>query len=261
MSGGLLGSASSWWAPLLAGLALAVWPSRHTQRARRVVAALIRPDPPQRVGQAVREWPKVVAVIGYRPHASPSGRPLKLAPDLVMELVASGLRSGLSVVDALGCAASAGRGPGADRPPNTAGRQPPSETSRSARAAIARAVRRRPGARAPGRDPSAYLDLVVARLRLGVPAREAWSEPPAVLRPLARALVLAELSGAPAAGVVVRAASDARAAARERVELGAARLGVRLVLPLGLAVLPGFVLLAVAPIVLGLAASVIGLAG
>ena len=73
--------------------------------------------------------------------------------------------------------------------------------------------------------------------------------------------MLAELSGAPAASVVVRAASDARAAARERMELGAARLGVRLVLPLGLAVLPGFVLLAVAPIVLGLAASVIGSAG
>jgi Type II secretion system (T2SS), protein F len=260
MSWGLLGSAPSWWGPLLAGLAVAVWPSRRTQRARRVVAALIGPDPPQQAGRAVRRRPKVVAVIGYRSRAGLLGRPLRLAPDLVMELVASGLRSGLSVVDALGCAASAGRGPGSDRPPKTVRRQPPSETAKSLWPALSRAVRRR-GARAPGDDSSAYLDQVVARLRLGVPAREAWAGPPAELEPLARALVLAELSGAPAASVVVRAASDARAAARERMEFGAARLGVRLVLPLGLAVLPGFVLLAVAPIVLGLAASVIGSAG
>jgi Type II secretion system (T2SS), protein F len=228
MSWGFLGSASSWCAPFLAGLALAVWPSRNSQRARRVAAALTRHVPPERAGQAVPDWLKVVAVMGYRPRAGPPGRPLRLAPDLMMELVAAGLRSGLSVVDALGCAASAGRSPRGE---------------------------------APGGDSPAYLDRVVARLRLGVPAREAWAEPPAELEPLARALVLAELSGAPAAGVVVRAASDARAAARERIELGAARLGVRLVLPLGLAVLPGFVLLAVAPIVLGLAAAVIGSAG
>jgi tight adherence protein B len=98
---------------------------------------------------------------------------------------------------------------------------------------------------------------VVARLRAGLPAEQAWAERPRELEPLARALLLAELSGAPAADVVERAARDVRAQAREQVELGAARLGVRLVLPLGLAVLPGFVLLAVAPIVLGLAASVL----
>ena len=66
---------------------------------------------------------------------------------------------------------------------------------------------------------------------------------------------------APAAAVVSRAATDLRASQRERTELAAARLGVRLVLPLGLAVLPGFVLLAVAPIVLGLATSVLQSAG
>ena len=97
----------------------------------------------------------------------------------------------------------------------------------------------------------------MVRLRLGVSGHEAWARPPPELESLARALQLAELSGAPAAAVVARAATDARARARERTELAAARLGVRLVLPLGLAVLPGFVLLAVAPIVLGLAASVL----
>jgi pilus assembly protein TadC len=223
MSWDLVRSAPWWSGPLLVGLAVAIWPSRRrTRRARRAAAVLAGPGAPVRADPVIRRWPKVVAAIGFRSRASP---PLRLATDLLMELVAAGLRSGLSVVDALGCTASAGRGP---------------------------------GAQLPGGDSSAYLDQVVALLRLGVPAREAWAEPPAELEPLARALVLAELSGAPAARIVVRAASDARASARERVELGAARLGVRLVLPLGLAVLPGFVLLAVAPIVLGLAASVIG---
>lgn len=152
------------------------------------------PDPPTGVG-----------------HLGPELEPL--APDLVMELVACGLRSGLSVADAL--------------------------------------------AASVGASPPAYLVEVLGRLRLGVDAQRAWDRPPPEFAGLARALVLAELSGAPAASVVSRAAADHRAARRERAELAAARLGVRLVLPLGLAVLPGFVLLSVVPIVLGLAESVL----
>jgi Flp pilus assembly protein TadB len=110
------------------------------------------------------------------------------------------------------------------------------------------------GARAAG---SGHLAAVVGRLQLGVPAVEAWAAPPPDYGGLARAMILAELSGAPAAAVVSRAAADLRAARRERAELAAARLGVRLVLPLGLAILPGFILLAVAPIVLGLASSLL----
>lgn len=133
-----------------------------------------------------------------------------LPTDLVLELVACGLRAGLAVGDALAAAT--------------------------------------PGAR------SEYLDAVVGRVRLGVPMEQAWARPPPEYEGLARAMVLAAMSGAPAAEVVARAAADLRAARRERAELAAARLGVRLVLPLGLAVLPGFVLLAVVPILLGLAA-------
>jgi pilus assembly protein TadC len=134
-----------------------------------------------------------------------------------MELVACGLRAGLSVSAAVAAAGDAAREP--------------------------------------------YLAEVLGRLRLGVRAERAWARPPPEYAGLARALLLAELSGAPAAAVVSRAAADVRAARRERVELAAARLGVRLVLPLGLAVLPGFVLLAVVPIVLGLAASVLRTGG
>jgi hypothetical protein len=139
--------------------------------------------------------------------------PPALPTDLVMELVACGLRAGLAVGDALAAAT--------------------------------------PGAR------SEYLDAVVGRVQLGVPMEQAWARPPPEYEGLARAMVLAAMSGAPAADVVARAAADVRATRRERAELAAARLGVRLVLPLGLAVLPGFVLLAVVPIVLGLASSVL----
>lgn len=140
--------------------------------------------------------------------------PPALPTDLVLELVACGLRAGLAVGDALAAAT--------------------------------------PGAR------SEYLDSVVGRVRLGLPMEQAWARPPPEYEGLARAIVLTAMSGAPAAEVVARAAWDLRTARRERAELAAARLGVRLVLPLGLAVLPGFVLLAVVPIVLGLAASVLG---
>jgi Flp pilus assembly protein TadB len=170
-----------------------------------------------------------------------------------MELVACGLRAGLSVADALACAAAvAGRAGATQRDALDRSGPPPAGPGR---------WRHRRNRRAIGAPTSAYLDQVVSRLRLGACAAEAWARPPPDLVSLASALQLAELSGAPAAAVVSRAATDLRASQRERTELAAARLGVRLVLPLGLAVLPGFVLLAVAPIVLGLATSVLQSAG
>jgi pilus assembly protein TadC len=65
--------------------------------------------------------------------------------------------------------------------------------------------------------------------------------------------VLAERTGASAAVVLVAAASDARSARQRRAVVAARRLGVLLVLPLGLTTLPAFVLMGVAPVVLGLA--------
>ena len=74
---------------------------------------------------------------------------------------------------------------------------------------------------------------------------------------MARALDLADRTGASAAVLLRSAASDERARRRAGVRLASGRLGVRLVLPLGLAVLPAFVLLGVAPVVLGLAERVL----
>jgi len=247
---------------LLVALAVWTWP-RRPERVRLM---------PGRSGDV--DGAAGGAALGRRSHPSPGallGRPLgalagrlfarvrrraagppvsggDLPPDLLMELVASGLRSGLSVVDALQCAASVGVEPQSERTGGSAWGRPASSIA------------------AQGVSPSdddagatAYLRQVVHRMRLGVPAEAAWASPPTALEPLARAMVLAELAGAPAAAVVARAAVDTRTLARERVELAAARLGVQLVLPLGLAVLPGFVLLSVVPIVLGLATSVLGL--
>ncbi len=71
--------------------------------------------------------------------------------------------------------------------------------------------------------------------------------------PLARALVLAGRTGASIGVLLRQAAADERAARRRRASVAAARLGVRLVLPLGLTTLPAFILLGVAPVVIGLA--------
>ena len=183
----------------LCAAAVVVWPGRAPVETRIRGLRLPRAT----TTTAARGVPGAPAAVG----------PPALPTDLVMELVACGLRAGLAVDDALAAAT--------------------------------------PGSR------SEYLDAVVGRVRLGVPMDQAWARPPPEYEGLVRAMVLAAMSGAPAAGVVARAAADVRAARRERAELAAARLGVRLVLPLGLAVLPGFVLLAVVPIVLGLAGSVL----
>lgn len=70
-------------------------------------------------------------------------------------------------------------------------------------------------------------------------------------------LDLAERAGAPAAELLTSAATQRRRAARATGRRAAAELGVRLLLPLALCVLPSFLLLGVAPIVLGLISSTV----
>ncbi|KQX61636.1 hypothetical protein [Angustibacter sp. Root456] len=113
------------------------------------------------------------------------------------------------------------------------------------------------------------VDLVVAALVAGLPAASAVAAARRAAAPespdapdgglhelpeaVHRAFALAERTGASAAELLRRAASDERAARRAAVAVAASRLGVRLVVPLGLAVLPAFVLLGVVPVVIGLA--------
>ena len=70
-------------------------------------------------------------------------------------------------------------------------------------------------------------------------------------RDVARAIATAERDGQPLAPVLDRLAADARTARRRLGEAAARRLPVRLTFPLVTCTLPSFVLLAIAPAVLG----------
>ncbi|MGO4595333.1 type II secretion system F family protein [Leifsonia sp. 2TAF2] len=73
--------------------------------------------------------------------------------------------------------------------------------------------------------------------------------------PVRSVIDLAASAGAPAAELLTAAARQQRRSARADARRSAATLGVRLLLPLGLCVLPSFLLLAVAPLVLSLLSS------
>lgn len=103
------------------------------------------------------------------------------------------------------------------------------------------------------------LERAGAALLLGAGWQPAWDGAPARLRPVAEALRPAWVHGAPPRDALrvarERIAQDARARART----AAARLGVRLVLPLGLCLLPAFVLLGLVPVVVALGSGLGGL--
>ena len=72
---------------------------------------------------------------------------------------------------------------------------------------------------------------------------------------LVETLALADHAGVPAAGLLRAGAVDRRADAAAEGLVRAERLGVRLVLPLGVCVLPAFVSVGVVPVVLGILSS------
>jgi tight adherence protein B len=124
---------------------------------------------------------------------------------------------------------------------------------------------------AAGAPVATALDLVAEALREDAPGqaehladlarRQALALPgpfpagPAWLEVLERTLLLARDAGVPPAGVLVSAAADERRRRADRRRLAAARLGVRVVLPTGLCLLPAFVLLTVVPMVVALLGS------
>ncbi|HET8615802.1 MAG TPA: type II secretion system F family protein [Actinomycetales bacterium] len=112
-------------------------------------------------------------------------------------------------------------------------------------------------ARAAGPSVWSELEASLRLWRLGETAAAAWDRVDTRWRPLVRCLVLSDTTGVSAAAVLRAAARDLREARRRVARVDAHRLGVRLVLPLGLTTLPAFVLCAVVPVVLGLAGSVL----
>lgn len=102
-----------------------------------------------------------------------------------------------------------------------------------------------------------HLRTVAAASRWGVDDARAWASVPSAWQPVARALRMAATAGVPPADVLLRAAEQIRRSEQQRLEVATATLGVRIVLPLGLAFLPAFVLTTVVPVVLALARHVL----
>lgn len=92
------------------------------------------------------------------------------------------------------------------------------------------------------------------RLAVGVDPGRVWTSLAGddALAPLGRTLVRAHETGAPVATAVDRLAEELERAARGRVEDRARAVGVRAALPLGLCLLPSFLLLGIVPLVAAL---------
>ncbi|GII26276.1 hypothetical protein Pme01_58730 [Planosporangium mesophilum] len=100
---------------------------------------------------------------------------------------------------------------------------------------------------------------VATALRLGTPPDEAWAPLAAVpgAERVRRAAVRSADSGAAMTGALGRLAGDLRAARTAHAEAAAQRLGVLVVLPLGLCFLPAFVLTGVVPVVVAVLGDVL----
>ena len=100
---------------------------------------------------------------------------------------------------------------------------------------------------------SEELAAVSARLRLGVDPATVWRDLAGhpQLGPWGRCMLRATDSGASVAEAMTRLADDLRRDARATVEAQARAVGVRSALPLGICLLPAFVLLGVVPLVAG----------
>lgn len=111
--------------------------------------------------------------------------------------------------------------------------------------------------------PGAAADRLVplaARLRLGGDAAEIWaalgSDPE--LAPLGRTLARAQRTGAPIVGAVERLGEELARRGRAEVEDRARAVGVRAAVPLGLCLLPSFLLLGIVPLAVSLATTITG---
>lgn len=138
-------------------------------------------------------------------------------PILVL-LLASGLRAGLPVDRALRLAGRALPGPAADR-----------------------------------------VGEVLSRIDLGQDPGRIWESlaRDAELAPIGRALARAAETGAPVTGLVERLGADLDDASRAEQERRARSVGVRAAIPLGVCLLPAFVLLGVVPVAAGLFAGLL----
>ena len=94
------------------------------------------------------------------------------------------------------------------------------------------------------------------RLALGVDPGQVWASlaDDEALGPLGRSLARAHETGAPVVAAVERLADELERTGRGRIEDRARAVGVKAALPLGLCLLPSFLLLGIVPLVAGLLA-------
>lgn len=123
--------------------------------------------------------------------------------------------------------------------------------------ALGRAVVTPTGADEHG-GAGAAMSRAARALLLGATWAEAWEGAPEPLGPLADALEPAWVDGAAPGPLLRQAAGSVRSTRHREAQEAAARLGVRLVLPLGLCFLPAFVLLGLVPVVLAAGGTVLG---
>jgi Flp pilus assembly protein TadB len=110
---------------------------------------------------------------------------------------------------------------------------------------------------APAADELAAL---TARLRLGVDPAEVWRDLSGhpQLGGLGRSISRAVETGASVAEAMQRLAEDLRRRSRAEVEAKARAVGVKAAVPLGLCLLPAFVLVGVVPLVAGSVTALVG---
>ena len=98
------------------------------------------------------------------------------------------------------------------------------------------------------------LSAVTGRLELGVDPECVWAsladDPD--LAPLGRALARSHRTGAAVVATIEQVADELARSARARVEERARAVGVKAALPLGLCLLPSFLLLGIVPLVVGM---------
>ncbi|MDQ2755368.1 MAG: type II secretion protein F [Actinomycetota bacterium] len=99
---------------------------------------------------------------------------------------------------------------------------------------------------------------VSAARRWGVDAERAWTAADPGWCAVARLLAVAGRAGVPPSRLLVDGSRDQRAAELAALDVAGARVGVRLVAPLGLAFLPAFCLTTVVPLVVAIATQVLG---
>ena len=104
-----------------------------------------------------------------------------------------------------------------------------------------------------GRDPiAADLRQVATALQWGASETEAWASVGPAWAAAARVVSLAHAGGVPPGPLLTAASDDLHRAELDRLEVAAAQVGVRLVAPLGLVLLPAFCLTTVVPLVVAL---------